>query len=416
MFKYHQKLLSSKGERAMSDKIIQLNEGVIKQELSELVRQSVEDTLNSLLDEEADRLTNATRYERTEGRQDTRAGSYKRKLLTKAGEVELKIPRLRTLPFETAIIQRYQKREISVEEALVEMYLAGVSVRRVEDITQALWGAKVSAGTISKLNQKVYGKIEEWRQRQLLLDYPYVYLDGIYLKRNWGGSYENVSILVAMAVNEEGQREVIGAAEGMKEDQESWLNFLKSLKERGLRGVRLFIGDKCLGLLGAINTVFPQAQYQRCTVHFYRNVFSVVPRGKVKDVAAMLKAIHAQEDRLAALEKAKIVVQKLREMKLKEAAKKVEESIAETLTYMSFPSEHRLKIRSNNAIERLNREIRRRTRVVGAFPDGQSALMLVCARLRYMEDSLWGMKLYLNMKHLETMDLGEEVAADLTAG
>ena len=188
------------------------------------------------------------------------------------------------------------------------MYLAGVSVRRVEDITEALWGAKVSAGTVSKLNQKVYVKIEEWRSRKLLMAYPYVYLDGIYLKRNWGGNYENVAILVAMAVNEDGQREVIGAAEGMKEDTESWRNFLVSLKERGLSGTRLFIGDKCLGLLDAINSVFPDARYQRCTVRFYRNVFTVVPRGKVKAVAAILKAIHAQEDKAAALVKAKSVV------------------------------------------------------------------------------------------------------------
>ncbi len=309
-------IYQSKGEQTMSEKIITLNEDAIKQELGDLVRQSVEDTLNTLLDEEADRLTNASRYERTEGRLDTRAGSYKRKLLTKAGEVELKMPRLRTLPFETAIIQRYQKREISVEEALVEMYLAGVSVRRVEDITEALWGAKVSAGTVSKLNQKVYVKIEEWRQRQLVMRYPYVYLDGIYLKRNWGGSYENVAVLVAMAVNEEGQREVIGAMEGGKEDSESWLNFLVSLKERGLSGTQLFVGDKCLGLLDAINTAFPNARYQRCTVHFYRNVFTAVPRNKAKEVAAMLKAIHAQEDLKAAKEKAKAVAQKLRDMML----------------------------------------------------------------------------------------------------
>lgn len=400
----------------MSEKIITLNEGAIKQELGDLVRQSVEDTLNALLDEEADRLTNASRYERTEERLDTRAGSYKRKLLTQAGEVELKMPRLRTLPFETAIIKRYQKREISVEEALVEMYLAGVSVRRVEDITEALWGAKVSAGTVSKLNQKVYVKIDEWRQRKLLMAYPYVYLDGIYLKRNWGGSYENVAILVAMAVNEDGQREVIGAAEGGKEDRESWLNFLVSLKERGLTGTQLFIGDKCLGLLDSINTVFPDARYQRCTVHFYRNVFTAVPRSKVKEVAAMLKAIHAQEDREAAKEKAKAVAQKLREMKLKEAAKKVEDGIFETLTYMTFPHEHWMRIRSNNAIERLNREIRRRTRVVGAFPDSNSALMLVCARLRYMESSLWGTKCYLNMNHLQNYEWTKEVNTDSTAG
>ena len=398
----------------MSKKIIQLNEDAVKKELGDLVRQSVEDTLNALLDEEADRLTNAKRYERTEERLDTRAGYYTRKLGTKAGEVTLKVPKLRTLPFETAIIERYQRREISVEEALVEMYLAGVSVRKVEDITEALWGSRVSAGTISNLNKKVYVHIEEWRQRPLKKAYPYVYLDGLYLKRNWGGTYENVAVLVAMAVNEDGDREVIGAAEGMKEDRASWLEFLKGLKERGLTGTRLFIGDRNLGLLEGINEVFPHAKYQRCTVHFYRNVFSVVPRSKVKLVAAMLKAIHASEDLKSAKVKTKAVVERLKEMKLKEAAKKIEDSAEETLTYMKFPREHWTRIRSNNVIERLNREIRRRTRVVGAFPDGQSALMLVCARLRYMESSLWGKRKYMSMKHLEEMD--EIVELDSAAG
>jgi putative transposase len=205
----------------MSDKIVQLNEKVIKTELKELVRQSVEEVLNGLLDEEADRLTNARKYERTEGRRDTRAGHYTRKLLTGAGEVELEVPKLRTLTFETAIIERYKRREASVEEALVEMYLAGVSTRRVEDITQLLWNAKLSAGTVSRLNVKVYEQIEAWRNRALEGKYPYVYLDGIYLKRNWGGEYRNVAVLIAMAVNQRGEREVIGAAEGMKEDKES---------------------------------------------------------------------------------------------------------------------------------------------------------------------------------------------------
>ena len=147
--------------------------------------------------------------------------------------------------------------------------------------------------------------------------------------------------------------------------------------------------------------VFPDAKYQRCTVHFYRNVFSVVPKSKVKIVAKMLKAIHAQESKKASREKAKAVVAELRAMKLKEAAKKVEDGIEETLTYCDFPSEHWTRIRTNNVIERLNREIRRRTRVVGTFPDGNSALMLVCARLRHVAGTHWGNKKYMNMKHLE---------------
>jgi len=382
--------------------IIRIEQEQLTKHLDKVVRGTVEETLNALLDAEADQLCQASRYERTEKRQDTRAGHYKRKLDTKAGQVELKVPKLRTLSFETAIIERYRRRESSVEEALIEMYLAGVSVRRVEGITEALWGTKVSPATVSELNKKAYVHIEEWRNRPLQGGkYPYVYVDGIYLRRNWGGEFENVSILVALGVNEDGYSEVIGAAEGMKEDKASWLAFLQWLKGRGLDGVRLIVGDKCLGMLDAAAEVFPQAKYQRCTVHFYRNVFSVTPRSKMKLVAKMLKAIHSQESKAAAREKARQVAEALRAMKLKEAAKKVEDSIEETLTYMEFPYEHWLRIRTNNVIERLNREIRRRTRVVGTFPDGNSALMLVCARLRHVAGTQWGSKKYLNMKHLE---------------
>jgi len=398
----------------MSNKIIQLNEGAIKQELKELVRHSVEETLNELLEQEAAELTNAGRYERTEARQGYRSGHYERKLTTTSGEVTLKMPKLKKVAFETAIIERYQRRESSIEEALIEMYLAGVSVRRVEDITEALWGTKVSAGTVSNLNKKVYEHIETWRNRPLQGNYPYVYLDGMYLKRNWGGEYENVAILIAMAVNDEGYREVIGAAEGMKEDKASWMEFLKSLKQRGLTGTQLFIGDKCLGLLEAVNEVYPGSKYQRCTVHFYRNVFSVVPRSRMKEVAVMLKAIHAQENKEAAKQKAAAVAEKLREMKLREAAKKIDDGIVETLTYMDFPYAHWSKIRSNNVIERLNREIRRRTRVVGTFPDGNSALMLVCARLRHVASKDWGTKRYMSMTHLHEMQ--KEEATPMIAG
>ena len=365
----------------MSEKIVQLNEEVIKGQIKELVRGSVEETLNELLEAEAEKLTQAARYERNEQRQGYRSGHYSRNLTTTSGDVTLKVPKLKGISFETAIIERYRRRESSVEEALIEMYLAGVSVRRVEDITEALWGSKVSPSTISELNKKAYVHIEDWRNRSLQGGhYPYVYVDGIYLRRNWGGEFENVAILVAIAVNEDGYREVLGAAEGMKEDKASWVSF---------------------GMLEAIGEVFPEAKYQRCTVHFYRNVFSVTPRSKVKLVAKMLKAIHAQESKKAAREKAKSVVEELRSMKLKEAAKKVEDGIEETLTYCDFPSEHWTRIRTNNVIERLNREIRRRTRVVGAFPDGNSALMLVCARLRHVAGTQWGNKKYMNMKHLE---------------
>ena len=264
----------------MSEKIVQLNEEIIKGQLKELVRGRVEETLNELLEKEAESLTQAARYERNEARQGYRSGHYDRNLTTTSGDVTLHVPRLKGVSFETAIIERYRRRESSVEEALIEMYLAGVSVRRVEDITEALWGSKVSPATISELNKKAYVHIEDWRNRPLQGGhYPYVYVDGIYLRRNWGGEYENVALLVAIAVNEDG--------------------------------------------------------------------------------------------------------------------------IEETLTYCDFPSEHWTRIRTNNVIERMNREIRRRTRVMGTFPDGNSALMLVCARLRHVAGTQWGCKKYMNMKHLE---------------
>ena len=390
--------------------IIQIDESLVQSQLKEVVKDTVEETLNAMLDAEADKLCNAERYERSGARKDTRAGHYTRNLDTTAGRVELKVPKLRKLPFETAIIERYKRREASVEESLIEMYLAGVSVRRVEDITEALWGTKISSGTVSNLNKQIYEKIDSWRNRPLRHNYPYVYLDGIVLKRSWAGEIRNVSVLVAIGVSESGFREIIGVAEGAKEDKEGWSNFLKYLKSRGLREVKLIISDKCMGLVESIGEHFPGSRWQRCVVHFYRNVFSVVPRGKVREVAAMLKAIHAQEDRGEALKKAESVAKKMYEMRLRKASKKVTESIHETLEYMHFPERHWIRIKTNNPLERIMREIRRRTRVVGNFPDGNSALMLVSARLRHIAGTKWGRKKYLNTDLLKEYDYIEKEA------
>jgi transposase-like protein len=391
--------------------VITIDQAQLHDHLGQLVRQSVEQTLNALLEAEADQLCGAQRYERSPERLDTRAGHYARMLQTKAGPVELKIPRLRSLPFETQIIERYRRRESSVEEALIEMYLAGVSVRRVEDITAALWGTKVSAATVSELNQKIYTQIEAWCNRPIAGEHPYVYLDGIWLKRSWGGEVRNVAVLVAIGVNHDGHREILGVREGSKEDAEGWRTFLRHLKTRGLRGVRLAVSDKCLGLVEALGECFPDARWQRCMVHFYRNVFTAVPQGKVKEVAAMLKAIHAQEDRAAAEAKARAVTEKLEGMKLAKAAEIVRSGVAETLAYMAFPREHWTRLRTNNVLERLMREIRRRTRVVGNFPDGESAVMLVAARLRHVAGTRWGSRRYLDMDRLREQEQQAEPAA-----
>ena len=246
-----------------------------------------------------------------------------------------------------------------------------------------------------------FASVEEWRNRLPGGEHPYVFVDGVYLKRSWGGAYENVSVMVAIGVNGNGDREVIGRAEGLAESKDSWKGFPLWLRGRGLAGVRMVAGDKSLGMLGALEEAFPQAKYQRCTVHFYRNVFGKVPRQRRERVAKMLKAIHAQESFEASMAKAEKVASDLEAMKLGAAAKVVREGCAGTLAYTAFPMGRWARIHTNNAIERLNREIRRHARVVGTFPDGKSALMLVTARLKYIAESEWGSRRYLDVSMLK---------------
>jgi putative transposase len=220
------------------------------------------------------------------------------------------------------------------------------------------------------------------------------------MKRSWAGEVRNVSLLVASAVNSEGFREILGICEGAKEDKSGWSAFLRHLVERGLKGVRLIISDACRGLVESAAEYLPDARWQRCMVHFYRNIFSHVPASRIRDVSHMLKAIHAQESRSTADAKATSVIAELRLLKMGKAADLVEQAVHETLTYYAFPDIHWHKIRTNNPLERIMREIRRRTRVVGAFPDGQSCLNLAAARLRHIAGTQWSTKRYMNMQPL----------------
>ena len=386
----------------MPNQILQVDENMLETKLDRLVSEKVEQLLNAMLDAEADEITGAARYERSGERKAYRAGHYERDLTVKAGKMSLKVPKLKGAVFESAVIERYRRREESVEEALIDMYLAGVSTRQVDDVSQLLWGDRMPSQTLSDKLKKVYADIDEWRGRPLEQDYPYLFMDGVWHKRCWGGSVENVSILVAVGVGMDGRREVLSVAEGMKEDSESWREFIKGMLARGLKGVRLVTGDRCAGLVAAVNELLPGARYQRCMVHFERNILAKV-NPKNRDWAAdALKAIFSMESRDKALEKAESVAKDMEARKLREAAKCLREGIGETTTYLldDYPREHRRRIRTNNMIERLNREIRRRTRVVGSFPDGRSALMLICARVRYVTSSEWSTRRYLDMSRL----------------
>ena len=224
------------------NQIAPFDEGAVKSELRELVKKTLEETINAVIDEKADQLVGAGHYER---------GST-----TTSGQITLRMPKLKGAKFATAVTERYKRRETSVEEVIIEMHLAGVSARRIEDVSEALWGAGVSAGTVPNLNERAFKAVEEWRSGSLACKHPYVYIDGIYPKRSRSGSYENVAVMVAIGVNGDGHREVIGCAEGFTESKECWCNFPSWLKSRGLSSVRMFTGDKAAGMAGPIAEMF----------------------------------------------------------------------------------------------------------------------------------------------------------------
>jgi putative transposase len=219
---------------------------------------------------QAGEITGAARHERSGGRKAYRAGHYGRDLTVKAGKLSVRVPKLKGALFESAAVERYRRREESVEEAPVDMHPAGVCTRRVDDIPQALWGERMPSRTLSDQPGKVCKGIDAWRERPLRRPYPYVFMDGVWHKRSWGGAVESVSVLVAIGVRLDGHREVIGVAEGMKEDAASWNSFVSSLPGRGLTGVRLAAGGRCAGLVNTVGGLLPQARHQRRMVHFMR--------------------------------------------------------------------------------------------------------------------------------------------------
>ena len=335
---------------AMSDKIIQFDDAMFESKLDALVRIKVEQTINAMPDAEADEIANAARYGRKTGRKAFRAGHCERTLAAKAGKLSLKVPELKGALFGSAVIERCRRRESSVEEALMEMCLAGVSTRGVDDTGRLLWGERMPSRTLSDKLKKIYKEIDEWRKRPLESECPYVFVDGVWRKRSRGGSVESVSVLVAIGVGTEGRREAIAVDEGMREDAASWERFFRSMIERGLRGVGLVVGDRCAGLVSTVNSMPPNARYQRCMVRFMRNVLSKTPPGHREWASAALKAVVAQENRESAMAKAGTVAGERGERKLKAAANCLREGVGEPTACLlpEFPANHRIKLRTDN--------------------------------------------------------------------
>jgi transposase-like protein len=382
---------------AKDSTLVHFDESEIKEFLNRTVKHAVKDVFEALLEAEAAELLKARPYERTTTRRDHRNGKRKRKLVTRVGEMELTVPRLRTIPFQSQIIDRYKRMECSLEEALIEMYLQGVSTRKVSNITDELCGVHVTAGRMSRLNHKVYDKLKEWRERPLERSYRYLYLDGTVVKGRWSGHVEPISLLVAVGVTHDGYRQILGIASGGCEDADSWISLLRGLRKRGVRGVELIIADAHAGLSAARQKCFVKANYQRCIFHFIRNVLTQVPRRKQRQVSRALKAIFAQESYDEAAAKARRFVADNRQT-LPTAAKVVSEGIEEALTYYQYPAAHWPRIRTNNPLERLLREVKRRLKVVGTFPNVESALMLATARLKWTQENTWSQIRYLNME------------------
>lgn len=372
--------------------------------LEDRVRDAIKGVLEQVMEEEMDAQLQARHRERTERRLGERNGHYGRGLTTTAGHIEqIRVPRAREMPFLTEVFERYRRMTGSLEESVLEMYLQGVSTRKVEEITGKLSGTRISKDAVSRIAGRFDGVFSEWRTRQLDRErtYPYLYLDATYLKARWAGAVRDVALLVAVGVTDEGFREVLAVEAAVGERTETWRGLLQGLVERGLRGVRLVISDDHESIKSAVKVELPGAAWQRCVVHLQRNVLAHVPQTEASTVASDLKVVFQAGRRETAEGLAAAFSERYGTLYPKAVAS-LARGLDEALAYTSFPSSHHRLIRTTNGVERVFAEVKRRTRVVGVFPNEQSAETLATAvLLRVSED--WAERRYLDMAPLHAL-------------
>ncbi|MHB1514621.1 MAG: IS256 family transposase [Acidiferrobacteraceae bacterium] len=366
----------------------------------DLMKTLMKQALQEVLETEMTELLGAGPHERQEGRQGYRAGHYERGLVTRIGKLELRVPRDRNGQFQTAVFERTQRSEQAFMAALAEMYVQGVSTRKVKAITEDLCGHQFSASSISTINKSLDATLTEFAERRLDEPYPYLILDARYEKVREGAVIRSQAVLIAIGIHAGGRREVLATELAARERQSSWKDFLVRLKARGLHGVEFIVSDDHAGLKKAIAEVLTESAWQRCYVHFLRNALDYLPRKADDDCLQELRWLYdrrdgqeAQRDLAAWLSKWSAKYPKLTDW--------VEEPIGETLTFYRLPRPHHKHLKSTNMRERLNEEIKRRTRVVRIFPNTESCLRLVRALCvetheRWLEDNR-----YLNMDLLE---------------
>jgi len=360
----------------------------------------VQEVINQVLEAEMLEAVGAERHERSEGRHGYRSGHYRRGLVTRVGRLELRVPQDRQGRFSTELFQRYQRSEQALVAALAEMYVQGVSTRKVKAVTEELCGHEFSASTVSEMNKTLDGKLEAFANRRLEEAYPYLIVDARYEKVREGGIIRSRAVLIAIGINWDGRREVLAVELANRESESSWRDFLLRLKERGLSGVEFAVTDDHAGVRRAIQELLPEAAWQRCYVHFLRNALDYLPRKAPDDCLTELRWIYdrqnleeARRDLAAWLKKWQGKYAKLCDW--------VESNIEETLTFYRLPRQHHKHMKSTNMLERLNEEIKRRTHVVRIFPHEASCLRLIRALTGEFHEEWIEATRYLNMTFLK---------------
>jgi putative transposase len=374
----------------------QLNLKEIFAEQEDFLRTLIRQVVQQVLEAEMDDAVGAQKSERTPERLGYRAGYYNRGLMTRVGKLELRVPQDRQGRFRTEVFERYQRSEKALVGALAEMYVQGVSTRKVKAITEELCGHEFSASTISRINQSLDEELEKFARRQLEEEYPYLVLDARYEKVREEGVIRSQAVQVAIGINWDGRRCVLAVELATRESQSSWKQLLEGLRKRGLRGVQFVVSDDHVGLRKAVREVVPEAAWQRCYVHFLRNALDYLPRKADDDCLTELRWIYerrdleeARQDLVAWLAKWGTRYPKL--------CAWVEENIEETLTFYRLPGQHHKHMKSTNLLERLNEELKRRTLVVRIFPNGASCLRLIRALAVEMHENWIEATRYLNM-------------------
>jgi transposase-like protein len=377
----------------------------VKLDVEARVRQGVKAVLEEVLQEEMTQHLEAGYRELTPTRRGERNGHYTRNLLTPAGRIErLEVPRDREGEFVTEVFERYKRMTGDVEEAVLEMYLSGISVRKIAGVTDALSRVRVGKDAVSRIARRLEEEQREWRERTLQeKSYPYLYLDATYLKVRWGArGVRSMALLVCVGVDEEGLREVLAVEVAGTEKGAAYASLLRGLIDRGLSGVRLVVSDDHEGIKAAVAGELPGTEWQRCVVHFERNVLAHVPASEMSEVAEDLKAIFKVRREKTARELAKGFVE-LYGSRFPKAVSVFETGIDDALSYLSFPGNHHARLRTTNMLERLFREVKRRTRVVGVFPNEVSASTLV-TEIALRSTEQWALKRYLTMDALEALE------------